>query len=56
MLNAIKTHAVNAEQNDDITILCCKLTLNDDISPDCELVMRNDTAGREEVPPMYKLC
>lgn len=44
MLNAIKTHAVNAEQNDDITILCCKLTLNDDIAPDCELVMRNDTA------------
>ena len=44
MLNAIKAHAADAEQNDDITILCCKLTLNEDIAPDSELVMRNDTA------------
>ena len=44
ILNEIKAHASGAEQNDDITILCCKLTLNDNIAPDCELVMRNDTA------------
>ena len=44
MLNAIKAHAADTEQNDDITILCCKLTLNEDIAPDSELVMRNDTA------------
>ena len=44
ILKEIKNHATGAEQNDDITILCCKLTLNEDIAPDCELVMRNDTA------------
>ena len=44
ILKEIKDHAVGAEQNDDITILCCKLTLNENIAPDCELVMRNDTA------------
>ena len=44
ILNEIKAHTVDAEQNDDITILCCKLTLNEDIAPDSELVMRNDTA------------
>ena len=44
ILKEIKNHAAGAEQNDDITILCCKLTLNEDIAPDCELVMRNDTA------------
>ena len=44
ILKEIKNHAVGAEQNDDITILCCKLTLNENIAPDCELVMRNDTA------------
>ena len=44
ILNEIKAHTVDAEQNDDITVLCCKLTLNEDIAPDSELVMRNDTA------------
>ena len=44
ILKEIKDHAAGAEQNDDITILCCKLTLVEDTAPDCELVMRNDTA------------
>ena len=44
MLDAIKNHTVNAEQNDDITILCCKLAMNDDVAADGELVMRNDIA------------
>ena len=44
MLNEIKCHTDGAEQNDDITMLCCSYILdgNDDTSK--ELVMRNNIA------------
>ena len=46
ILNEIKNHAKNVEQNDDITMLCCTLIDKDSQAAcyDRKLVMRNDIA------------
>jgi sigma-B regulation protein RsbU (phosphoserine phosphatase) len=44
MLNEIKCHTDGAEQNDDITMLCCSYLLDDNDDTSKELVMRNNIA------------